>query len=179
MTQKGITLGQISQIARLGEDAVRKSIIEFGLNSAEAQIVINRGGEFAAQIYSAARNALLELKKGRETILPTELVIGGRMYEILSFLKGDEERVSGNTMIERAKEMHANLGQEDGEYFMKHQDGIPAELRDKIAFIFADWRHPSYPDEVSFLCWYDGRWIQSWRMLFDDWSAYSRLPRRK
>jgi len=42
-----------------------------------------------------------------QDVLPTEMTIAGRTYEILGFLRGDEKSVVGHTIVERAKEMKA------------------------------------------------------------------------
>lgn len=56
-------------------------------------------------------------------------------FDIKEVLKPGEDWVNGDTMVERAKEMGAYLGQRDAEWLMEHQDLIPQEHRDKY-FIF-------------------------------------------
>jgi hypothetical protein len=85
---------------------------------------------------------------------PTEITVGGRTYEILSFLREDEESVRGDTMVSRAVEMKANLGQEDCEHLLAHQDEIPVALRGKIIFVFTDWRNPDDRERVASLVQY-------------------------
>jgi len=78
------------------------------------------------------------------------------------------------------KEMNANLGQDDGEHILKHQDEIPVALRGKVAFVFTDWRHPDNPGLVYSVCWNGGQWVRYWNWLDDDyWGGNSRLLRRK
>ena len=115
-----------------------------------------------------------------EKALPTKMTIGDRTYEILCFLRGEETSVVGYTMVDRAKEMNAHLGQDDGEYILKHQDEIPASLRGKVVFVFTDWRHPAYPGSVYCVYWRGGRWVQVWNWLGDDdWGGGGRFLRRK
>ena len=64
-----------------------------------------------------------------KAMLPTTMTISGRTYDLLGFLQGDEKSVVGHTMVVRAKEMNANLGQDDGQHLLDHQDEIPAAVR--------------------------------------------------
>lgn len=106
--------------------------------------------------------------------LPTEMTIGGRAYDILSFLRGDEKSVPGNTMVERAKEMKANQGKEEREHLLKHQGDIPAALRGEIVFVFTDDRHPGNPEDVYYVYWGGDRWVTDWDWLDGGW--FGRLP---
>lgn len=112
-------------------------------------------------------------------ILPTEMTVGNVTYEILSFLKEGEESVKGNVMVERAKEMNANLGQEDCQHILNHQSDIPSELRGKALFVFTDWRRPGDSEGVAYVGWNGGRWVQNWYWLGDDWYGNVRVLRRK
>ncbi len=115
--------------------------------------------------------------------LPTEMTVGGRAYDILGFLRGDENSVFGHTMVERAIEMDANLGKEDEEHILKHQDEIPVALRDKVIFVFPGfpgWRHPGDSGDVCCVCWGGDRWVRNWGWLgSDNWDGSDRLLRRK
>ena len=112
--------------------------------------------------------------------LPTEMTVGGRTYEILGFLRGDERLVNGNIMVERAKEMNANLGQDDGKHILKHQDEIPVSLRGKAAFVFTEWRHPDDPESALYVSWRGVRWVRGWHWLGHDvWRGRGRLLRCK
>ena len=111
--------------------------------------------------------------------LPTEMTVGGRTYEILDFLKAGEERVNGNTMIERAEEMDADLGKEDGWHVMEHQNEIPESLRREVIFVFPGWLYPVKPDNVYYLHW-NGKWVMNWCWINDKiWGGNQRLLRRK
>ncbi len=115
-----------------------------------------------------------------EKALPTKMTIGDRTYEILCFLRGEETSVVGYTMVDRAKEMNAHLGQDDGEYILKHQDEIPASLRGKVGFVFTDWRRPVNPGDVCYVYWDGDRWVRYWHWLDDDyWDGGDRFLRRK
>ena len=114
-----------------------------------------------------------------ECALPTTMTIGGRAYDILSFLRGDEKSVPGNTMVERAKEMTAHLGKEEREHLLKHQDEIPVALRGNMVFVFTDDRLPARPEYVYYVFWNDDRWVAHWGWLGDDWDGYCRVLRRK
>lgn len=58
-----------------------------------------------------------------------------RDLELVSFLKKGEYRVKGATVERRAAELNADLGQEDAEYLLEHQDEIPIEFQ-KYRLIF-------------------------------------------
>ncbi len=112
--------------------------------------------------------------------LPTEMTVGGQTYEILDFLKGDEESVAGHIMVDRAKEMNANLGKDDGKHILKHQYEIPLPLREKVAFVFPDWRHPASPEHASYVYWNGVKWAQRWGWLsVSNWDGRDRVLRRK
>ena len=110
--------------------------------------------------------------------LQIEMTIAGRTYEILSFHKEDELYVLGYTMVKRAVEMSANLGEDDGQYILKHQNDIPEEFRVNVIFVFPDWRHPDDTSLVS--CIYCGNyWTQMWEKLNYDCARHVYILRRK
>ena len=141
------------------------------------------GSELAQVIFDPAN-----LPKVRELAqqmlkdaLPTTMTVGGRVYDLFGFLRGDEKSVKGDTMVIRAKEMNANLGKEECEHLLKNQDDIPVVLRGKVVFVFTDWRHPDLPEFVAYVYWGgDGRrWVQVWGWLDSDWVGLGRVLRRK
>ena len=109
-----------------------------------------------------------------EASLPTEMTVGGRTYEILGFLKGKEKHVSGYTMVDRAKEMNAHLGEDDGRHILKHQNEIPVELRGNVLFVFTDWRNYN-GSSIFCVGWFDGRWVEDWFWLIIDWLNKCRV----
>jgi len=124
--------------------------------------------------------------------MDTLITIAGRTYEVLSFLRGNERYLSGSTIVERAKEMNANLGKDDGQHLLDHQDEIPAEFRnfgnflDRTIVVFTEWRHPDDPKVVAFICWHglpwhNCRWAQGWISLNYDYLPCDdfRVLRRK
>ncbi|MFA5128798.1 MAG: hypothetical protein WC445_02390 [Patescibacteria group bacterium] len=117
--------------------------------------------------------------KPTELELPTEMTVGGRTYEILSFLREGEERVHGHTMVARAEKLGAYLGKEDCEFILAHQDEIPAALRGKIVFVFPDMRYPVGRECVAYLRWRGDRWYQYWGWLDVGWDDGARVLRRK
>lgn len=118
-----------------------------------------------------------------DTTLPTELTNIGperRSYDMLSFLRGDETSVKGHTIVERAIEMNAHLGEDDGQYLLDNQRDIPVALRGKVAFVFTDWRHVGViSDSVYFVYWNDYRWIRFWYGLEADGLIGGLVLRRK
>lgn len=136
--------------------------------------------ELLAHTESSNRTALKEFLAERiASGLPTTMTIGGRAYDILSFLRGDEKSVSGATMVERAKEDGAHNGKEEREHLLKHQDEIPAILRGKVVFVFTDDRPPGNPECVCCVCWRGGRWVGDWDWQGLVWSGDCRVLRRK
>jgi hypothetical protein len=112
--------------------------------------------------------------------LPTTMTVGDRTYDILGFLRGDETSVFGNTMVPRAREMSAHLGQDDGQYLLDHQQDIPVALQGKVAFVFTDWRRPDDSVHVCYIYWGGDRWVRSWIWLGNDvWDGDDRVLRRK
>ncbi len=111
--------------------------------------------------------------------IPTSFTIGDRTYDILGFLKGDEESVVGHTMVARAKEMSANLGKEDGEHILKHQHEIPVTFRGKVELVFPNWRLPDDSKCVYYVLWVGDRWDKYWHLLDIHWSDRHRFLRPK
>ena len=112
--------------------------------------------------------------------LPTEITVGNRTYEVLPVLReGDGGVVKGDVMVERAKKMNANLGSDDGQHLLDHQDEIPEALRGKVVFIFTDWRHPAYSEGVYYVHWNGDRWVGPWYWLDNDFFDVCRVLRRK
>jgi len=136
---------------------------------------------FNALISSNNTEAVRQFAQGLiEKALPKEMIVGGRAYEILGFLREGEKSIVGHTMVERAKEMNANLGEDDGQHLLNHQGGIPVALRGKAVFVFPGWRHPDDPESACCVCWDGGRWVRLWGWLDDGyWGGCDRLLRRK
>lgn len=124
----------------------------------------------------AVADVLQEIVEG---CLPITMTVGGRTYEILGFLEGDENSVVGHKMVERAKEMSAHLGEDDGQHILEHQEDIPEALRGKVVFAFTDWRRPDGSDCVADVGWDGGRWRQDWDWLDDAFDSRYRVLRRK
>ncbi len=113
-----------------------------------------------------------------QLLIPAEMIVGGRVYEILGILQGNERSVVGNVMVDRAKEMNANLGQEDCEHILEHQDEIPVVLRDRVIFIFPNRRSFDSPGRVFSVYWSRRRWAQGHPFLSPKsghWGGRARL----
>lgn len=107
------------------------------------------------------------------------ITVGGRTYDMLSFLRGDEKSVVGHTMVDRAKEMSAHQGKEDFDHLLKHQSDIPVALRGKVVFVFTDYCHPDCSGSAYYVYWDGDRWVQYWYWLGYDWYDDCRVLRRK
>ena len=110
-------------------------------------------------------------------LLPDTMTVGGRTYKIISFPHEEEKLDDGNTMVNRAKELKANLDEKEGQHILDHQGDIPAQLRGKVLFVFTDWRHPVYSEEIACVCWDGGCWVQDWRWIGRDWNGDDRVLR--
>ena len=128
----------------------------------------------------AVATAFQQIAEGTQDMLPTEMTVGNRTYKILGFLRGDEKSVIDHTMVERAKEMNANLGEDDGQFLLDNQQDIPVALGGgKVVFVFTDWHEPYDPSLVDCVRWRDDRWVQYWRWLDYGWGGHGRVLRRK
>lgn len=107
-----------------------------------------------------------------------QFTIGGRTYDLAPFLEEDESLVAGDTMVERAQELGANLGEEDGRFILEHLDDIPQEYRE-FYLVLTNWRYPSNPPYVICLYWDDRRWSPGWLWLGGGWLVGALLLRRR
>ena len=168
---KPVTEGQIGKVQELLGAAMRKHASEFP--SELVQLVVSQEGDaLQVDLLTVVRNRV-------EARVSTTMTIADRTYEILGFLRGDEQSVAGSVMVERAKEMQANLGQDDGQYLLDHQEEIPEAFRGKVVFVFPDWRNPDSPEGVACVCWGGGRWLRRWLWLGGGFRDRCRLLRRK
>jgi len=168
---KPITEGQIGKVQELLGAALRKHASEF--TSETVQLVVSQEGD------ALQADLLAVVRKRVEARVSTTMTIGDRTYEILGFLQGDEKSVPGSVMVERAEEMQANLGQEDGQYLLDHQEEIPEVLRGKVVFVFPAWRHPVAHGGVACVDWDGCRWLQGWDWLDRGFRDGDRVLRRK
>ncbi len=80
---------------------------------------------------------LAPIKPNGHNLLPTEMKIGRRIYEIITFLKEDEDAISGHEVIRRAKELNAVVEVEDIDYVLELKECLP-EIFMKYCLIFVD-----------------------------------------
>lgn len=106
------------------------------------------------------------------------LTLGDRVYTLVPFLEGNEVSVLGDEMVERAKRLNANLGEDDAQWILNHQEEIPAELRGNITLVFTAWRNSSDPRYVTYLHYNNGQWIAYLRKLDYPWHGYDLLVQR-
>lgn len=106
------------------------------------------------------------------------LTLREREYEIVPFLKRHEVSISGDEMVERAVQLDATLGEEEGSFIYTHQAEIPAELRE-IAMVFIAWRGSVDQCNVACVNWVSWRWGHFWISLDNYWDDSVRLVRRR
>lgn len=99
--------------------------------------------------------------------------------ELVPFLRDGEKVLCGYDMMGRARyEFGADLGQEDGEFLLEHQDEIPAELRQfYLVFSRTVWQVSLGFLYVSCLLFFVGRWYLYFIWLDDDFRPRGRLAR--
>lgn len=102
-------------------------------------------------------------------------VIGGRRYELVSFLNPHETVVSGHTMFRRARERGAHLGRSHAEYLLRYQEEIPVEWRGYF-IIFTDWLSPDRL-YVNCLVWDREQWVHRWSLVNEDGTDADRILR--
>ncbi|MCK5061297.1 hypothetical protein KAR28_01990 [Candidatus Parcubacteria bacterium] len=111
-------------------------------------------------------------------VLSTEMTVGGRIYEILEFLK-DNEEVKSNVVVKCALDMGVNISDDDVQHILKHQENIPLKFRDKNIFAFTVWHLLGRTESASCISWSSEQWIRSWESLDDHWCSKNLLLRRK
>lgn len=111
--------------------------------------------------------------------LPQEMTVGDRTYEIINFLEDSEESVRGEAMVARATIGYAHLGEKHGRHLLEHQDEIPIVLRDRVVFVFTDWRNPDHNKLVSCVYWHADHWRQRWDNLDNNFHSTDRILRLK
>lgn len=115
-------------------------------------------------------------KKGKEE-KATWMRVNGRVYEIIPFVKDNEDPIPTYTMYERSKKMKASAGKEDGQGIFDCQDEIPENAG---ILVFAEWHCPSGSD-CTFL--YRDKESGTWVKGYDDlgsnrWGKSCRFVRR-
>jgi len=112
-------------------------------------------------------------------VLPTEMTVGGRTYDILNFLWGDEPSCSGDTMVERAIDLQAHLGKDDARNLREHEEEIPKVLQGKVTFVFTDYKDPDILGDVACFRWNGRHWLLVWTPLELNFPKDYRVLRRK
>ena len=70
----------------------------------------------------------------KRLMLPTEITLGGRTYEIVPLLDVQEDEIDQRTMLKRARG-NSNLTEDDFEHVEEFMDEIPKVLRGEVVFI--------------------------------------------
>ena len=111
-----------------------------------------------------------------EDVEPSKFEV--RDLEFISIVRPDEQFIDGETMRQRAAELHANFGIDDGMFIIKHHEEIPYDMQDHIVLAGTLLRH-SEGDElaVTILYWDFGEWRPSPMPLSTHWIGKFRFPR--
>ena len=123
-----------------------------------------------------------DMRKEGWTLLepgPKRVIKSVSDLELVGFLKSGEEYIDGEELIRRARqELNADLGQEDAEWLLAHQDQIPKEWRGYfLTFPGTVWQGSRGHRYIPDLYWSDGRWFLHFDWLGYDWSDRARLLR--
>lgn len=101
--------------------------------------------------------------------------------ELVQFPNSDKAWINGEERVRRAKELNANLCQEDAEWLFQHQNKIPAEWKEYyLIFPGTVWREDSHGHR--YVPWLGfgscrQRWELSFHCLELDWRSDNRLLR--
>ena len=126
------------------------------------------------------KNPIRKYSQLAKITLPTEMVIGGICYGILSILKKEEKSIIGHTMVRRAREENARLGQKDGKHLLKHQGEIPVIFQENAIFVFTDWRSSERSDVISYVFYDTTNWCRGGKQIHDgNWDRRFHLLYRK
>lgn len=103
-----------------------------------------------------------------KNIIPTEIIVGNRIYDILSPLSKDGIKIKYHILFERVIRINSTLLYESGQYLLDNQQYIPVALQGKVIFIslglslaagFSDYFACIYWDNDN------GRWLKDLRWL--------------
>ena len=106
-----------------------------------------------------------------------EIIIGNRVFKIVSPLRDGERPIGSREMLKRAKKSGAELSESMGRILLDNQDAIPSELRGEIYIVFIDWRDPSNKRNFASINWdhHCQRWAQHWCFLGNNFGDGARL----
>ncbi len=92
-------------------------------------------------------------------------------YELFSFLRGAETTTPGFALLERAKSLRADCGEDDCQRFLKYQDQIPRGLRGKIQIVFTGCHREEPVYWISYISWDEKEqlWIRKNGSVKDLW----------
>ncbi|MEK7654594.1 MAG: hypothetical protein AAB345_05000 [Patescibacteria group bacterium] len=109
---------------------------------------------------------------------PARRITDVSKLELKSFLKKGESYINGEVMKQRAKDMNCDLGQEDLEYFLEHQEEIPKKFRDPSIYLVFPGTVVESPDgdrRVACLGWSGDQWCLGFHWLDRVWRSSGRL----
>lgn len=94
-----------------------------------------------------------------EKALPTEMTVGGRIYDLVSLKTGEK------SIVDNTREKNANPKKDDGDYILKHQQDIPVALRGNVIFVFSNWCSAESWKNSDYCFWQVERWVRCWAWL--------------
>lgn len=95
--------------------------------------------------------------------IPDMLEIGEREYDVVSWSKKESARLPLTAIIKLAKELDANLGEEEGKYIEEHAQDIPAGLHGMIIFLISEWTSPD-----GMVATFNRSRISGWMLKWED-----------
>jgi len=103
---------------------------------------------------------------------PTELHIGGRVYDIMHFLNVGEVFIMGRDLSKRGLELRAEGNHTHVDFIIKNQADIPESFRKRVRFIFPNrincWGARDY-EYLEVVFW--GTQSKKWCQMID-WVNY-------
>ena len=167
----------VSELHKLGvsDEAIHQLVTEKG------ELPIKKIAEELVKLMAVAKkNAALPFKYDKTndgwTLLKDVKSSGSFNPDFVLFLKPGEDRVNGDTMRVRAKELNANLGQRDLEWLEANQHLIPESERGHyIVATGTVWLGVGAGRSVACLGWSGDRWYVVFFWLGGGWDGSVRL----
>lgn len=105
--------------------------------------------------------------------------IGGRTYELISFVPPNQSYVKGPALLDFARSNGCAMTAEDGVFILEHRNELPLGYRRATSIVFPNWRVPHNDRYAKYLSYNVNRgWCVNNKLLLSGWSNFHRLVRR-